>query len=539
MFTDPVADDAALSRAPSSELAGTARDALRLSRQAEARSLLAAHRLGQSVYDEMLMSLSPERQMMVRNPADKAAIGEISLQLGISRKKAGTWFNLGDALQHLSKIRMAYLAGDFSTHRMSVMVYAARSAPEAPHVGDARGSEPTGGAEDVDPANADVTSDGPEENGAEENGAEENGPEETGAEETGAEEDAATPEPDFEDIALDLASRPSTDKVLRDELEEAVISLDPEAAAEARDGFADAWENVSITDDSSGHANIDACVPAEDAVFLRDRIGALIAVRVCRRDPRTIGRRRVLALAELLGVPGKKLTCACGLDDCPMRGPAAEANEPAAEVDVPADEVAGARAQSLSGTEPAPEASPGQAVPAPWTLVVDPAGVEVPRLRGFGAIDPSLAATLSPRASLITLPPHLTRHGSGLIVIGDRGPAPPVDPTGHGGFEHPPPGALTHTPSERLRREILLSDLICRYPFCGMPSHECELDHIVKFDHADPRAGGWTVAFNLAPLCPPDHHRKHLGRWRPTMNTDRTITWRNATTGQEITTYPR
>ncbi|NED62437.1 HNH endonuclease, partial [Streptomyces sp. SID10244] len=95
---------------------------------------------------------------------------------------------------------MAYLAGDLSTHRMSVMVYAARSAP------------------------------------------------------------VATAEPDFEDIALDLASRPSTDKVLRDELEEVLISLDPEGAAEARDGFADAWQNVAITDDSSGHANIDACV---------------------------------------------------------------------------------------------------------------------------------------------------------------------------------------------------------------------------------------------------------------------------------------
>ncbi|NDZ95056.1 HNH endonuclease [Streptomyces sp. SID6673] len=468
VFTDPVADDVALSCAPSSELAGTARDALRLSRQAEARSLLAAHRLGQSVYDEMLMSLDPERQMMVRNPADKAAIGEISLQLGISRKKAGTWFNLGEALRCLPKIRMAYLAGDLSTHRMSVMVYAARSAP------------------------------------------------------------VATAEPDFEDIALDLASRPSTDKVLRDELEEVLISLDPEGAAEARDGFADAWQNVAITDDSSGHANIDACVPAEDAVFLRERIGALIAERVCHRDPRTIGRRRVLALAELLGVPGKKLTCACGLDECPMRMPDATTDEQASAMYVPTD-VADDRH----------EGSPAPTEPPPWTLVVDPTGVEVPRLRGFGAIDPSLADTLSPRASLITLPPHLIRGRSRLIVVGRRGPAPPMDPTGHGGFEHPPPGALTHTPSERLRREVMLSDLICRYPFCGMPSHKCELDHVVKFDHADPYAGGWTLASNLAPMCPPDHHRKHLGRWRPTMNTDRTITWCNTTTGEEITTHPR
>ncbi|NED61336.1 HNH endonuclease, partial [Streptomyces sp. SID10244] len=68
---------------------------------------------------------------------------------------------------------------------------------------------------------------------------------------------------------------------------------------------------------------------------------------------------------------------------------------------------------------------------------------------------------------------------------------------------------------------------------------ECELDHLVKFNHADAMAGGWTVPENLAPLCRPDHHRKHLGLWRPTMHTDRTITWHNAGTGQTIVTYPR
>ncbi|NED63537.1 hypothetical protein G3I15_21645, partial [Streptomyces sp. SID10244] len=65
---------------------------------------------------------------------------------------------------------------------------------------------------------------------------------------------------DIEDIALELGARPSTDTVLRDELEEVVISLDPEGAAEAREGFAQAWQNVTVSNDSSGHANIDACV---------------------------------------------------------------------------------------------------------------------------------------------------------------------------------------------------------------------------------------------------------------------------------------
>ena len=158
---------------------------------------------------------------------------------------------------------------------------------------------------------------------------------------------------------------------------------------------------------------------------------------------------------------------------------------------------------------------------------------------GYGAIDPAHAARIAPHATTITARPSETRTASGLIIFGNRTPAPPIDPTGHGGFATPPPGALTYKPSAALRAEIIQLDRRCRYPYCGRPSEECELDHLLKFCHADPVAGGWTVAFNLAPLCRPDHDRKHDGPWIPTMHTDRTITWRNARTGQTIVTYPR
>jgi hypothetical protein len=173
------------------------------------------------------------------------------------------------------------------------------------------------------------------------------------------------------------------------------------------------------------------------------------------------------------------------------------------------------------------------------TLLRDPTGLDPARLMGYGAIDPAHAARIAPHASTITARPSETRTASGLIIFGNRTPAPPIDPTGHGGFATPPPGALTYKPSAALRAEIIQLDRRCRYPYCGRPSEECELDHLHKFCHADPLAGGWTVAFNLAPLCRPDHDRKHDGPWIPTMHTDRTITWRNARTGQTIVTYPR
>ncbi|MBD1320794.1 HNH endonuclease, partial [Gordonia hankookensis] len=97
--SDPAAADAAITSAASTVVGAGARDHLRASRQHEACSLLAAYRLGRSVYEDMLVSLSTTQQMRVRGAADKAAIGEISLQLGFSRTKAGTWLHLGDALQ--------------------------------------------------------------------------------------------------------------------------------------------------------------------------------------------------------------------------------------------------------------------------------------------------------------------------------------------------------------------------------------------------------------------------------------------------------
>ncbi|NDZ97387.1 HNH endonuclease [Streptomyces sp. SID6673] len=476
-----------------------------------------AFRIGQAAHDEVLFARSAERQMMVRNQADKAAVGEISLQLGMSRVTAGTWYKLGDALQRHPKIRLAYLAGDVSTHRMSVVVHALESAPvPSPAVeSDAEASDPETSIDDsqVD----DLDSGGPADD-------------ERGDPCDASGEDAPL---DLEDRALELSSHPSTDAVLRDELEALVISLDPAAAAETREGFTETWQNLTITNDSSGHANIDACVPAEHGVALREQIAALIAAWVCRNDRRTIGRLRVAAFAELAGLGGR-LHCTCGGDGCCVGNADSQAaGDPGTARHRPhrrdeSDE----RAESI-------EAEPlSELVLAELTVVIDPLGIEVPRLRGYGATDPVLAADLSSRARLVSLPEDPRDRSAGLLVR-DSGPAPPVDRTGHGGFDLPPPGALIYTPSTRIRGEILLSDHYCRYPYCGMPADQCEMDHLVAFDPREPHVGGWTVPENLAPMCRPDHQRKHQGFWLPTMHTDRTITWRNPRTGQEIITYPR
>ncbi|MYR07452.1 HNH endonuclease [Gordonia sp. SID5947] len=442
-FTDPVADDAAVSSAPSASLADAARDMQRQGRQREARMVLLAYRLGLSVSDDFVVN--PVRQNGIRDAADKAAVGEVSLQLGVSRSQAGKWLTLGAQLQRMPQLRLAFLEGDFALHRISVI-----SAILGVVDDDLRGV--------------------------------------------------------LEPLALGLARRATTDPMLRSQLEKLLIELDPDAAAAARKDFAERNQNVIVRPDAFGHNTVDATVPAEHGVFLRERLAALLALRVCKHDPRTTGQQRVAALAELMGFPAARLTCACGRDGC-GRG-----------VDEPAP---------ASGLEP--EAASGIVV------VVDPDDGRAPHLRGHGAIDPGHAAEIGDAARQIELPAESIVAGAG----GGDGPAPPIDPTGHGGFSVPPPGALVYQPSKQLRAQILATDLWCRYPYCGNPSHACEIDHLVKFDHADPNAGGWTVAYNLIPMCTPDHHRKHLGVWIPTMHTDRSITWRNSVTGQQIVTYPR
>ncbi|MXP22998.1 hypothetical protein GIY30_16800 [Gordonia sp. HNM0687] len=652
-FTDRAADDALLATSSLDELAQYGRDALRLSNQAQAVAMQIARQIGQSTYNERITGYNDYVPNRIRNAADKAAIGEISLQLGLARTKAGEWVHLDELLDEHPKIRDAFRAGDLSPHRLGVAIRAAATGP----TGDlrARLAELTDTADTADTTDTadtddeDLTLDFDDD--TDNDGTDDAGDAGDGAAET----DPADDEPwDFDDVVLDLASRPTTDTALQADLDAIIITLDPDRAVQAHDDIADLFGDVKIGAEAFGHMTVDACIPAEHGVHLRDRISALIGRRVCHRDGRSIKAQRVAAFAEIIKAPGATLRCHCGDDTCPakqtrtsnptpattpssvtdsdressvtgsvrdssvdtstggdatapvdtadepaMGGPDAAEEQPITLADLDDDrdidgdvDNDGESEQSGTGSDgadtddvqPSPEPrrdfitapradaevadhdpaddseansadaedttdtdsdidsesdSDSALVVPGLTLLRDPSGLDPTRLMGYGAIDPAHAARLALHATTITAPPSETRTASGLIIFGNRTPAPPIDPSGHGGFAAPPPGALTYAPSAALRAEIIQLDRRCRYPYCGRPSEQCELDHLHKFLHADPLAGGWTVAFNLAPLCRPDHDRKHDGPWIPTMHTDRTITWRNARTGQTIITYPR
>ena len=501
------------------ELNDVARTTQRLARQAEARTALLAYRIGESIADDMLVVAATRPH--THHAVDKAAIAEISLQLGISRSLARRYAILGAHLTDLPHTTLAFLDGHIRLSRIDIV---------ADHLSI------------LDPSLR------------------------------------AQAEP----LALELARRTSADSTLRDQLSELVIALDPDAAADARHDFADRNQNIHIRPDTHGHVTLDGCLPAEQGVHLAERISALITERLCSDDPRTPGRRRVAALADIQGLPGNHLTCHCGSTDCPATpsDPATPHNgqtdcdtapfddtAPYNEPDIGEADAAVAADSATCDEHNAEEPEEPTAEPAQQTaleVLIDPAGVAVPRLVGHGVIDPAHAAELA--AGVIARPlafpdltalinttgqpslaANLTSPGLNLAAMASNlaawgqpdTPAPPADPTGHGGYPAPPAWALRYRIPDWLREQVVALHGVCRYPECGKPAEHTELDHLVKFNHTDPHAGGWTVLYNLVPLCGPDHQRKHLGFWTPTMHTDLSITWTSTRTGETITTYPR
>ncbi|PYE19863.1 HNH endonuclease, partial [Williamsia limnetica] len=108
---------------------------------------------------------------------------------------------------------------------------------------------------------------------------------------------------------------------------------------------------------------------------------------------------------------------------------------------------------------------------------------------------------------------------------------------GHGGWKHPPRGALKYKPGRKLARIIRMLDGTCRFTGCQKPSEDCEIDHIVPFNHADPMAGGWTIESNLACLCKEHHDLKTRGIIRVEMRCNREY-WIDTRAGQQARTKP-
>ncbi len=77
---------------------------------------------------------------------------------------------------------------------------------------------------------------------------------------------------------------------------------------------------------------------------------------------------------------------------------------------------------------------------------------------------------------------------------------------------HPITGALLavdrYRPSAHLKRHLKTRDQRCRFPTCGLPARDCDLDH-----NHDAALGGATSEDNLGDLCRRHHVLKHHSPW--------------------------
>ncbi len=138
------------------------------------------------------------------------------------------------------------------------------------------------------------------------------------------------------------------------------------------------------------------------------------------------------------------------------------------------------------------------------------------------AFDPRIPDIEVPGVGVIpTRDVHRMLHGIGVRI--------------HVALVDPDTGALlgssteSYRPTVRIRREVALRDMHCRFPGCEREAKYCDADHVRPWPH------GPTAVGNLQMLCRHHHRAKHEGGWRVTMGPDGRCTWISETDHTYVT----
>ncbi|WP_193748946.1 HNH endonuclease signature motif containing protein, partial [Rhodococcoides fascians] len=167
-----------------------------------------------------------------------------------------------------------------------------------------------------------------------------------------------------------------------------------------------------------------------------------------------------------------------------------------------------------AGTVPTPTSTPTSATGLPSATGL---------LSGTGLLSDTLRAQIT--AALLA------------AITADPALAAGPHPDGHGGVTEPPPGALTYRPNTDLAARVRMTYRTCTHPGCTVPSTDCELDHIVPYDHHTPHRGGWTIETNLHPVCTAHHKHKTANAATVAHLAGGIIIWTH-TTGIRTLTFP-
>lgn len=90
-----------------------------------------------------------------------------------------------------------------------------------------------------------------------------------------------------------------------------------------------------------------------------------------------------------------------------------------------------------------------------------------------------------------------------------------------------------------IRASVEGRDGTCRFPGCSVPAHDCQLDHVKRWEEgADGVEQKRTSTDNLHCLCQRHHNLKTSGQWDVTLLRDGTETWTSYGDGHTVSTQP-
>ncbi len=285
------------------------------------------------------------------------------------------------------------------------------------------------------------------------------------------------------DVAALLRSRTGTwsNKRLTDMIDRIIFRHDPDAVRRRHERAKES-RSVWVLPDADGMATLGATMTAQDAnIALRNVF--LLAGKACDKDPRSESARRCDALFSLLS--GLRFECDCGTDDC-----TADIPEPGALAQWVSDhrdrEVAKGRVlvhviadqATIDGRDDEPAFMDGHGVISAAHLRDLLARDDV-RIRPVNSNTGNDSDGAVPDSATVSLPTHL-----------------PSDP---------------YRPSTALDTFVRTRDGYCTVPGCDKPAWQCDIDHIVEYDHDRPDRGGQTTPDGLGAKCRFHHNFKTFG----------------------------
>ena len=351
----------------------------------------------------------------------------------------------------------------------------------------------------------------------------------------------------------------------------------PEEARAVRERAARERRTAYVRRGSDGLSWLTAAITDLEGVEA-DRLLDDIAATVCAADPRSRGVLRADGLMALLH--GESfLPCRCGAGDCPNATPPAPRRGCLTQIVVDVATLLGLAdtpARLGDGTPVDADLARRLAADSTWQAILTElrSTLDTPDAEES---DPEVEAVVMQQDSGTSAPPadaapvsvspvtwlQPTRRGrvhpAGVIGYGTPLPTQPgpgagtvidawltalerdpalaigTDPTGHGGRQAPPAGALRYRPSAETAALVRAAYPTCVFPGCCVPASRCELDHRVAFDHADPARGGWTIPENLQPLCKRDHDIKTRGLWSCVLLAGGVILWTSPSHAHHVT----